>query len=115
VENRDWERAKEWRNLGDCAAAGSLSLWSRFAGKTNKISNSTTKEATTLLLEVVASWVGPMQRSGCSFLPPGDANIGGIAAILPCQFHEKKNKWLLKTNKISNSMTKEATTLLFLG
>jgi hypothetical protein len=21
VENRDWERAKEWRNLGDCAAA----------------------------------------------------------------------------------------------
>jgi hypothetical protein len=53
-----------------------------------------------------------MQRSGCSF-SPGDANIGGMTAIFPCQqFLEKETKWLLKPNKISYFVTKEATTLL---
>jgi hypothetical protein len=42
--------------------------------------------------------------------PPGDANVSGMAAILPCQFHEKMNKWLLTTNKISSFITKEAST-----
>jgi hypothetical protein len=67
--------------------------------KTNKISNSMTKEATMLLLAVGASWVGPMQRFGCSFLP-GDANIGGMTVIFPCQqFHKKETKWLLKPTR----------------
>jgi hypothetical protein len=57
--------------------------------KTNKTSHFMTNEGTALLPAVVASWVGWMQRSGCSFLP-GDANVSGMAAILPCQFHEKK-------------------------
>jgi hypothetical protein len=48
-----------------------------------------TKGATTHLLVVVASSVGPMQRSGCSFFL-GDANIVGMTAIFSCQFHEKK-------------------------
>jgi hypothetical protein len=43
-------------------------------------------------------------------LLPGDANIIGMTAIFSCRFHEKKTKWLLKTNKISNFMTKEAST-----
>jgi hypothetical protein len=68
-----------------------------------------TKGATTRLPVVVASSVGPMQRSGCSFFL-GDANIVGMAAIFSCQFHEKKTKWLLKTNTFSNFMTQEAST-----
>jgi hypothetical protein len=79
--------------------------------KTNKIWNFMTKEATMLLLAVVASWVSPMQRSGCSFLP-GDANIGGMSAMFPCQFHKKETKWLLKTNKLSHFVTDEGTALL---
>jgi hypothetical protein len=67
--------------------------------KTNKMSHFMTNEGTALLPAVVASWVSQMQRSGCSFLP-GDSNVSGMAAIPPCQFHEKKTKWLLTTNKI---------------
>jgi hypothetical protein len=33
-----------------------------------------------------------------------------MTAIFACQFHEKKNKWLLKTNTFSNFMTQEAST-----
>jgi hypothetical protein len=50
------------------------------------------------------------QPTGDDAPPPGDANVSGMAAILPCQFHEKMNKWLLTTNKISSSITKEAST-----
>jgi hypothetical protein len=83
----------------------------RWLLKTNKISNFMTKEATTLLLALVASSAGPMQRLVCSFLP-GDASIGGMMAVLPHHFHEKKEttRWPLKTNKISNFMTQEAST-----
>jgi hypothetical protein len=79
--------------------------------KTNKISNSMTKEAMMLLLAASVSWVGQMQRSGCSFLH-GDANIGGMTAVFQCQFQKKETKWLLKTNKTSHFMTNEGTAFL---
>jgi hypothetical protein len=58
----------------------------------------------------VSSLAQRFQSTGDDAPPPGDANVSGMAAILPCQFHEKMNKWLLTTNKISSFITKEAST-----
>jgi hypothetical protein len=52
-----------------------------FPFKTTKISNSTMKEARTLLIEVAASSADPIQRWDHSVLK-GDVNIVGVASIL---------------------------------
>jgi hypothetical protein len=59
--------------------------------KTAKILNSTPKEAMMRPLEVAASLVELMQRRDQK-LALKNLNVGGMAAILPCQFHEKKTK-----------------------
>jgi hypothetical protein len=62
-----------------------------FPFKTTKISNLTTKEATTLLIEVAASSADLIQRWDHSVLK-GDVNIVGVASILPRQFRERKSE-----------------------
>ena len=43
---------------------------------------------------------------------PWNVNIDGMPAILPCQFHDKKMTWLVKTKQISNWMMKVAMAFL---
>ena len=43
---------------------------------------------------------------------PCDVKVGPVPTTLPCQFCDKKTKWLLKTKQISKLMAKEATKLL---
>jgi hypothetical protein len=62
-----------------------------FPFKTTKISNSTVKEATTLLIEVAASSADQIQRWDHSVLKR-DVNIVGVTSILPRQIHERKSE-----------------------
>jgi pyruvoyl-dependent arginine decarboxylase (PvlArgDC) len=62
-----------------------------FPFKTTKISNSTVKEATTLLIEGAASSADQIQRWDHSVLKR-DVNIVGVASILPRQFRERKSE-----------------------
>ena len=57
--------------------------------KTNKTSNSMTKETTTFLLAVAAGLAELIQRWD-HLVSPGNVNIGGILPLLPCQFHENQ-------------------------
>jgi hypothetical protein len=57
--------------------------------KSNKTSNSMTKETTTFLMSVAASLAELIQRWD-HLVSPGNVNIGGILPLLPCQFHENQ-------------------------
>jgi hypothetical protein len=61
--------------------------------KTNKTSNSMTKETTTFLLAVVASLVELIQRWN-HLVSPGNETIGGMLSLLPCHFRDQKTKLL---------------------
>jgi hypothetical protein len=62
--------------------------------KTNKISNSMTKETTTFLLVVAASLAELIQRWD-NLVSPGNVNIRGMLSLLPCHFREKENRTFL--------------------
>jgi hypothetical protein len=70
-----------------------------------------TKEATTFLLVAGTSAAYLIQRWG-HLVFTGNVILGHMPTILPCHFHDEKTKWISKTNKTSNWMTKEATTFL---
>ena len=47
-----------------------------------------TKETTIYKFEFIGSWARLIERWDYSVLP-SDVNIGGMAAIFPCHFHDK--------------------------